>query len=150
MEKVKKLIRKILKKVFSREFITYGVCGVLTTLVNILAFKLLFENLAIAYGIANIIAVLSAKLFAYLANKLVVFRSHCANMKELLIEIMKYVFARGFTGLVDIGGMFFAVEVLQADEMITKYVIQVIVIVLNYVLGKSVVFNKKQQDEPAP
>ena len=51
-------------------------------------------------------------------------------------------FARGFTGIIDIFGMFYAVEILKADEMFTKCVIQVIVIILNYILGKRVVFNK--------
>ena len=147
MEKLKKTFLKILKKVLSREFISYAVFGVLTTLVNILVFKLLLDYAGIAYGIANIIAVLSAKVFAYITNKLFVFRSRCANLKELLIEIMKYVFARGFTGLIDIFVMFFAVELLKADEMITKYVIQVIVIVLNYVLGKKVVFKKNERSK---
>ncbi len=147
MENIKKILVKILKKVFSREFITYGVFGVLTTLVNILIFKLLFENLAVAYGIANIVAVLAAKVFAYITNKLFVFRSHCTNLKELFLEIVKYVFARGFTGLIDIFGMFFAVEVLHADEMITKYIIQVIVIILNYILGKKVVFKKHDKSK---
>lgn len=152
MEKVKKIFGKIIKKVFSREFITYGVFGVLTTLVNILIFKLLFENFGITYGIANIIAVLSAKVFAYITNKLFVFKHHCANAKELLLEIVKYVFARGFTGLIDIFGMFFAVEILKADEMLTKYIIQVIVIILNYILGKKVVFknnDRSKKDEKA-
>ena len=140
-----KLISKIFKKVFSREFITYGIFGVLTTLVNIFIFKLFFETLEISYGIANILAVLSAKLFAYITNKRFVFRSHCANLKELFLEIVKYVFARGFTGLIDILGMFFAVECLQADKMVTKYVIQVIVIILNYILGKKIVFKKQER-----
>ncbi len=147
MKKITNIVSKILKKVISREFITYGIFGVLTTLVNILIFKLLFEDFAIAYGLANIIAVLSAKVFAYITNKLFVFRSHCANGKELFIEIIKYVFARGFTGLIDIFGMFFAVEVLQADEMITKYIIQVVVIILNYILGKKVVFKKHDRSK---
>ena len=147
MKKVKKVFGKIIKKVFSREFITYGIFGVLTTLVNILIFKLLFENIGIDYGIANIIAVLSAKVFAYVTNKLFVFKHHCENIKELLLEILKYVFARGFTGLVDIFGMFFAVEILNADEMITKYIIQVIVIVLNYILGKKVVFKNNDRSK---
>jgi putative flippase GtrA len=145
MGKMKKIVSKILKKIFSREFITYAVFGVLTTVVNILVFTALFKHGAMAYGLANIIAVLAAKVFAYITNKPFVFRSHCASFKELLLEIVKYVFARGFTGLIDIFGMFFAVEVLHADEMITKYVIQVIVIVLNYILGKKVVFKKYER-----
>ncbi|MBP3554784.1 MAG: GtrA family protein [Clostridia bacterium] len=147
MKDMNKIVSKVLKKVLSREFITYGVFGVLTMLFNILVFQILFEKLAIAYGIANIIAVLSAKIFAYVTNKLFVFRSHCANFKELFLEIIKYVFARGFTGLIDIFGMFFAVELLHADEMMTKYVIQVIVIVLNYILGKKVVFKKHERNK---
>lgn len=147
MEKLKKIVIKIQNKIFSREFITYGIFGVLTTLVNILTFQVLFENFSIAYGIANIIAVLFAKVFAYITNKLFVFRSHCATWKELILEIVKYVFARGFTGLIDIFGMFFAVEVLKADEMITKYGIQVIVIILNYILGKKVVFKKHDKNK---
>lgn len=137
---MKQFILKIMKKVLSREFISYAVFGVLTTIANIFIFKLLFEQLGMAYGIANIIAVLTAKVLAYITNKLFVFRHRCANAKELLLEIVKYVFARGFTGLIDIFGMFFAVELLHADEMLTKYVIQVIVIILNYILGKKIVF----------
>jgi putative flippase GtrA len=146
MEKAKSLFRKILKKVFSREFISYGVFGVLTTLVNILLFQFGMK-LGIAYAVANVLAVLGAKLFAYVTNKLFVFRHHCATKKELLLEILRFVFARGFTGLVDILGMIFAVEVLHADEMIAKYVLQVIVILLNYILSKKVVFKDHDREK---
>ena len=151
MEKIKAIFRKIFKKVFSREFISYGVFGVLTTLVNILLFRLGMA-VGITYSVANILAVLGAKLFAYVTNKLFVFRHHCANTKELLLEIVRFIFARSFTGVIDILGMIFAVEVLHADEMIAKYVLQVIVILLNYVLSKKIVFRsqnaKETTDEP--
>lgn len=146
MEKAKRLFRKLLKKVLSREFISYGVFGVLTTLVNILLFRLGMMA-GITYSIANILAVLGAKLFAYVTNKLFVFRHHCANAKELIMEILRFVFARGFTGVVDILGMIFAVEILCADEMIAKYILQVIVILLNYILSKKIVFRSKKQAE---
>ena len=138
-----------MKKLFSREFIAYGVFGLLTTLANILTFQLLFEHAGIAYGVANVVAVLAAKVFAYITNKLFVFRSRCENTGELVLEIVKYVFARGFTGLVDIFGMFLAVEMMGVDVMLAKYAIQVIVIVLNYVLGKSVVFRKYERRKTA-
>lgn len=151
MKKIENIFWKIMRKVFSREFITYGIFGVMTTLVNILVFQLLWKESGIAYGIANIIAVLAAKVFAYLTNKCFVFRSHCANIRELLVEIIRYIFARGFTGLIDIFGMLFAVEILMADEMIAKYIIQVIVIILNYILGKRLVFrgNEKNRERTA-
>lgn len=137
--KENEFIGKIINKVFSREFISYVVFGLLTTIVNIAIFEIGMK-LGIVYGIANIIAVIGAKLFAYVTNKLFVFQHKCANAKELVIEIIKFVFARGFTGLVDIFGMFLAVELLSADKTITKCVLQVIVIILNYILSKKVVF----------
>lgn len=146
MRKFENIFWKIMKKLFFREFITYGIFGVMTTLVNILVFQLLWKEMGIIYGIANIIAVLAAKVFAYLTNKCFVFRSHCANIRELLMEIIRYIFARGFTGLIDIFGMLFAVEILMADEMIAKYIIQVIVIVLNYIFGKRLVFRENEKN----
>ena len=149
MEKAKTLFRKLLKKVFSREFISYVVFGVLTTLVNILLFRFGMA-VGITYSVANILAVLGAKLFAYVTNKLFVFRHHCAIVKELLLEILRFVFARGFTGVVDILGMIFAVKILRADEMIAKYVLQVIVILLNYILSKKVVFKDHDRGKKTP
>lgn len=146
MEKAKTLFCKILKKVFSREFITYGVFGVLTTLVNILLFRGGL-SLGITYSIANLIAILSAKVFAYITNKLFVFRHHCEDFRALLMEMLRFVFARSFTGLVDFFGLLFAVEILRADKMIAKCVLQVIVILLNYILGKKIVFRPKKAAE---
>ena len=146
MEKAKALFRKILKKVFSREFITYGIFGVLTTLVNIL----LFDGgmvLGITYSLANLIAILGAKVFAYVTNKLFVFRHHCESFRALMLEMVRFVFARGFTGLVDFFGLLFAVEILHADAMISKYVLQVIVILLNYVLSKKIIFRSAKNAE---
>lgn len=139
MEKAKTLLRKILKKVFSREFISYVVFGVLTTVVNILLFRVGLEA-GITYSIANLIAIIGAKVFAYITNKLFVFRHRCESFRALLLEMLRFVFARGFTGLVDFFGLLFAVELLHADEMIAKYILQVIVILLNYILSKKVVF----------
>lgn len=138
--------KKLLKKVFSREFITYGIFGVLTTLVNILLFRLGLE-LGIVYGIANLIAILGAKIFAYVTNKFFVFRHRCGSLKALLGEILRFVFARGFTGLVDFFGMLLAVELLHADEMLTKYILQVIVILLNYIFSKKLVFRSRDPEK---
>ena len=135
-----------IKKLFSREVISYIICGLVTTLVNILLFKILFENCNVTYGIANIIAVVLAKVFAYFANKYFVFQHRCESKREVLAEMTKYIITRGFTGLIDIFGMFFAVEILHANQMTTKYILQVIVIVLNYLLGKNVVFKDSKID----
>lgn len=149
MNKLTLFGKKLLKKVFSREFISYGVFGLLTTAVNILLFQTGLW-LGITYSVANLIALFGAKLFAYVTNKLFVFRHRCENIRELLLEIARFVFARGFTALVDFFGLLFAVEVLCCDEMSAKLVLQVIVVLLNYILSKKVVFPSAKQQKPIP
>lgn len=126
-----------------KEFIIYGIVGVTTTLVNIAIYQVLLF-FKCHYTVANLIAIITCKIYGYLANKNIVFKSHCESIKELLKELTKFVFARGFTGLVDYFGLILCVEVFNADKVISKYVIQVIVIILNYVLGKYLVFKKKE------
>lgn len=136
-------INIIKNKILTREFISYFVAGVLTTLVNLAVYRLGLK-VGMAYWIANTIAVFSSKLFAYITNKLFVFRTHCRNLKEFMAEIIKFIFARGFTGVIDLLGVPFLVEFLHVGKMISKYTIQAVVIVLNYILGKWFVFDKKK------
>lgn len=122
-----------------RELIVYGLVGVTTTLVNLGAYYGLLA-LGVDYALANLVAIVSAKVYAYFGNKFFVFRSRCATWGELVGELVRYVLARGFTGLVDFFGLIVAVEYLGADERFSKLVLQVVVIVLNFVLGKFAVF----------
>lgn len=124
------------------EGIRYIIVGVTTTLINIGIYQgLLF--LGIDYKVSNIFAVILCKVYGYFANKLVVFRSHCNNFRELIVEMIKFVLARGFSGVVDYFGLILAVEVFHFDKIICKYVICVLVIVINYVMGKYIVFRTK-------
>lgn len=125
-----------------KELIVYGIFGVLTTAVNILVYQLLLIS-AVDYRIGNLIALIASKLFAYVVNKHFVFHSKCSNLKELLNEIVRFIAARGFSGLIDYFGLIFAVEFLGFNRVYSKYMLQFIVIVLNYVLGKKAVFIKR-------
>ena len=120
------------------EIVKYGITGLATTLVNIAVYQFLL--LFLDYKISNLIAIVASKLFAYVTNKLFVFGSKCRSVKELLAEMLRFILARGATGLFDYFGLFFAVEVLHFSRVGSKYVIQAIVIILNYILGKKAVF----------
>ena len=126
------------------EIIRYGIAGVTTTLVNLGMYHGLLL-LGVDYRIANLIAIIGSKTYGYLVNKLFVFKSHCDSAKELATEIIKFVFARGITGIIDYFGLLFAVEIAGFDKIVSKYVIQVIVIATNYVLGKFMVFRKQDK-----
>lgn len=126
----------------TKELVMYGAFGVATTVVNIVLYRVLLM-FSIDYKISNLIALIFTKLFAYIVNKNFVFHSKCQNILQLCKEFLKFVVARGFTGIIDYFGLIFAVEVMGFSQVYSKYVLQFIVIVLNYIFGKKAVFNKR-------
>ena len=99
MEKLKAIFKKIVNK----ETILYVVFGVLTTLVNFVAFKLftmVFDKLIssqLGVHISNVLAWIFAVAFAYVTNKLFVFESKSWEGKVLAKEIPSFVAARLFS-----------------------------------------------------
>ena len=145
------------KKSTTKEVIAYLVCGVLTTVVNVAVYHILYK-LGCGVTTSGVISVICAKIFAYLSNKLFVFNSKCENKKELGKEVWRFVLARGLSGVLDVGlttllawlipknyelalslgGCYFAFEVVTPG-VAAKYITQPIVIIVNYILGKSYV-----------
>ncbi len=143
---IEKIINKFKDKDQLRELFWYGIAGVTTTLVNVGLFYIL-QKTGMQYNIANLIAIVSAKLYAFITNKYLVFRTGNMGFKKACLEFLKFFVARGFTGVVDFAGVWFMVSACGIDRMISKYVIQVVVIILNYVLGKLFVFVRKEEKE---
>lgn len=143
MEKAKQLIDKIIQKSVNREIILYGVFGVGTSALNIVLFKFLL-NLNVEYKTANLITLITVKLAAYICNKNFVFCSKCANLIELIKEFMRFVIARGATALIDYFGLILLVEIFHANKLVSKVFITVLVIVINYFVGKSHVFKNRK------
>lgn len=129
-----------------KKIISYIFFGVLTTFINILVYRVLL-NLQVDYRISNLVAMITCKVAAYITNKLFVFQSHCSSKKELLKEMLNFIFARSGTGLVDYFGLIFLVQGLKMSQIYAKYLMQVIVIILNYVLSQKFVFKSKEERE---
>ena len=127
------------------ELFHYGIFGATTTIINIVVYQILI--CFFDYKISNLIAILASKAFAYITNKLFVFHSHCDSRKELLHEIIRFILARGATGILDYFGLIFAVDALHLDKVWSKYGLQVMVIILNYVLGKRAVFLNAEKNK---
>lgn len=130
-----------------KELILYAIVGILTIALNYGTFILLYQVFHVNYKIANIIALTASKTFGYVGNKNIVFQSHCATKKEFWLELLRFVLTRGFTGILDYLGLWFAVDVLDANPAVSKAIVQVVVIVINYLTGKFFVFNKKEKIE---
>ncbi|MBQ9942352.1 MAG: GtrA family protein [Christensenellaceae bacterium] len=131
----------LIRKIFNREFLLYLVFGVLTTLVSIAAYYLLGTVLGLHYLVANLLSWVAAVLFAYFTNRRWVFATRAAG-KAQLREFSLFIAARLFSLAVEEAGLWLLVDVLLADANAAKLITQVVVVVLNYVFGKLVVFKK--------
>lgn len=134
-------IKQLLKKLFSKEVIFYGIFGVLTTIVNLASFYIL-THLHLNENLSNVIAVLIAVLFAYFTNRKLVFNSTATTFKENLKEFYKFMIGRAFTMVLEIVGFYLLFNVLNIEEFISKLFITVIVIILNFFISKFFAFKK--------
>ena len=132
-------VAKIKAALLNREVVLYAVFGVLTSVMNVVMFKLLLDA-GWEYRVANVVTLVVVKLTAYVCNKNFVFRSHCASFADLLREFGRFVVARGATMLIDYFGLIALVDGLGLAKVLSKVFVTVLVIVLNYVIGKAAVF----------
>ena len=123
-----------------KEVISYLIFGILTTLVNIVVYTFCKDVLQIQYLISNAIAWIVSVLFAYFTNRKYVFESH----NSLIInELVKFIGARVSTGIMDMLLMWLFVDVLSMQSMISKIIVNVVVVILNYIFSKLFVFQEE-------
>ena len=135
MEKKNKM-----KNNFSNEVIFYLVFGVLTTLVNIVVFMFLSNLLELGTVPANVISWFLSVLFAYFTNRKWVFKSKGDNVFK---EGVAFFSGRIFTGVLDTAVMFVSVDIMGWNNLLMKIVSNIVVIVLNYLISKFLVFRRK-------
>ena len=130
-----------MKELFAKykSIITYGIFGVLTTIINIVCYQVLYSQVHISNVVSNIIAWVIAVAFAYVTNKIWVFES-----KSLEPEIWKFVTCRLATGALDLAIMYIGVDIMHGPSLILKIVSNVIVILLNYVASKIIIFKQEE------
>ena len=122
-----------------REIISYIIVGEMTTFVYFCTYAL-FHHLGTGYGINTCISWTAAVLFAFIANKYVVFRS--MDARDALSEIWKFFAARLTTLGADLGFTFLLISVMGTSEWLAKISVQFIIMTLNYIFSKVFVFRK--------
>ena len=136
-----KRIRELIQK--NRDILLYLVFGVLTTLVNyIVYFPCCYVG--IPASVSNILAWVVSVLFAYLTNKPFVFRSKDWSMKTVVPEAVKFFGCRIGSGALESAILFVTVDLLHWNSAVWKIFTSVLVVVLNYVGSKLLVFRKKK------
>ena len=142
MDKLKALCRKY------REFLSYVFFGVLTTVVNYVSYLLLaplFSTTTIPTAIAWALSV----IFAYVTNRIFVFRSQARGFRALAWEILTFFGARLLSGVLDVGIMWIFADRLKLNDKVVKLASNVFVVIFNSVASKRVIFRKggKGKDE---
>lgn len=136
-EKLKKLVIKYKEQIL---YIFFGGC---TTLINMIVYYL-SRKLTIGVVPSDIIAWILAVIFAYITNKLWVFESKSWRFPYVLREVGSFFAARLFSLGVDVLFLYVTVEIFHWWEMPMKLIANIIVIILNYILSKLIVFARKQ------
>lgn len=123
-----------------REVSAYLIFGVLTTLVNIISFYIFNNLLNIDYLISNIISWFLSIIFAYITNKNYVFKNHKEdNFKTFIL----FISSRLTTLLLDMLFMILLIEKIQISEINSKIIVQIMVVIINYLLSKLIVFKDR-------
>lgn len=135
-------LNMLFKKLFTKEIIFYCIFGVLTTVVNIGSFYVFNSIFKIEENISNAIAVFMAVLFAYFTNRKLVFNSSASTFKEYFLEFCKFILGRAFTMFIELLGFWILATLIGINELISKIIITVIVVILNFFISKFFAFKK--------
>lgn len=123
-----------------KEIVLYLIFGVLTTVVNIGSYLFLAKIFGINNLLSNIMAWFLSIVFAYITNRIYVFESKNEN---ILQEFTLFIGGRGLSGILDSLLFFILVVWLTFNDFVSKIVINVIVIIINYILSKEIIFKEK-------
>ena len=141
-----------------KEIIMYLIMGFCTTIVNWVSYAVSVRLISGDYEIfgmpfdvftANIIAWILGVLFAYVTNKIYVFESYSWKLSFVAKEFGLFVSARAITGLFEIIAVPFLVTIglnqtiMNIEGMVSKVLVSVIVVILNYVFSKLIIFRKE-------
>lgn len=125
-----------------KEIINYLIFGVLTTIVNFVVYFIFARVIGLEEILSNTIAWILSVLFAYITNKIYVFDSKNTSVIQIIKEVTSFVGCRILSGVIDVVLFAFLVKTLNMNDLIVKFINQVIVTVMNYVFSKLIIFKK--------
>lgn len=127
-----------------REMWLYAFFGTGTFLLNFFVYSLYTEVIGLGILIANAFAWFFATLFAFVTNRTWVFVSHARGLKAFFLQLGSFYMGRLLTLVVEEGMLYVLIELQGLPNMIVKLFSQCVVIVLNYVISKWIVFRRRR------
>ncbi len=133
------------------ELTRYILYGCATTVVNWSVYTAGVKILQLEPTIANVMAWVIAVLFAFTVNKKYVFLSKLWTAAVVGREFVLFVSARLFSGVIEMVGLPFLLwlgvtqSLFGVEGSVAKLSVTVIVVILNYLFSKFVVFKKEKR-----
>lgn len=127
-----------------KELFNYAIFGFGATLTNIISYYILADLIGIDYLVSNALAWIFAFLFAYVTNKLWVFESKSWDKEQSVPEFIEFFGFRLFTGILDMVLMYLFVSIMLMDGLFSKIIVNIIVIIINYVASKFIIFKERK------
>lgn len=138
------MIQKIIHLIKKHwDIISYLFFGVLTTLVNYLVYLPCYNYFSLSATLSNVIAWAVAVTFAFLTNKPFVFKSHDWSAKTLIPELVSFLGCRVGSGALETGILLICCDILGWNANLWKIITSILVVILNYIGSKLLVFRKK-------
>lgn len=133
-----------------RTGLAYLFFGGLTTLLNIVVYLGLARGLELPYLAANVTAWVVSVLFAYAANRVCVFASRQRGWGNILKECSAFMGCRLLSGGVDTAIMYLMIDRLGLDDLAVKVFANLVVIIMNYVISRDLIFKDRQRKVVTP
>ena len=140
MSKIKNFITK------NSELILYLIFGALTTAVSILSFWL-FIKVNINELIANVLSWILAVTFAFFTNKKWVFKNKTNSPLSFWKQFSLFYLSRVLTFVVEELIILVFVTILNLNSLAVKITAQILIIVLNYLISKIIIFKKEKTNQ---
>ena len=139
VEKIEALLIKY------REIIVYVFFGGLTTVVSWGSYFLL-RLVNVDYQLAQWISWAAAVAFAFVVNKIFVFRDRDLTAQGLFRQIWQFVSVRIVSGVLEWMLMLLFVELIKIPDGISKIIVSIVTVIINYIASKLLIFRKKNND----
>lgn len=128
-----------------KEIFDYLFFGGLVTIVNFISYYIPANIIGVDKIVSNLIAFIISVIFAYVVNKEYVFETKWEGIQNIFKEFSSFVISRIGTGLLcDILIFAFMINILNINDVISKIFTQILVVILNYIVGKWFVFKQKK------
>ena len=139
----------MLRKLFVqyKDIISYLFLGACTTLVNLIVYYACAHPFHLSTAVSTVAAWILSVLFAFITNKLWVFESKSWKRDVVIRESASFFLCRLATGIMDLVIMLITVDILGWNDLLMKIVSNVLVVIINYVASKLLIFRKKAGDK---